>query len=71
VDVVTLPTCSFPQAYLLVEVIPEGTTIRFVPIVGHDRMLRGYHDWRSDSVTARELTAMASVRLADFRLVDG
>jgi len=63
-------TCSFPQAYLLLESGPDGTTIRLVPIVGHDGMLRGYQERRTDTLTARELTAMASVRLANFPLID-
>lgn len=71
VEVMAPTTCSFPQAYLLVEVGPEGTTAWFVPVVDHEGMLRGYHDRRDDSVTARELTAMASVRLANFPLIDG
>lgn len=71
VEVLAPTTCSFPQAYLLVEVGPDGTTVWFVPVVDHEGMLRGYHERRADSVTARELTAMASVRLANFPLVDG
>jgi hypothetical protein len=54
-----------------VEVGPDGTRVRFVPIVDHEGMLRGYHERRADSVTARELTAMASVRLANFPLIGG
>jgi hypothetical protein len=32
-------------------------------------MLRGYQERRTDTLTARELTAMASVRLANFPLI--
>lgn len=71
VEVMAPTTCSFPQAYLLVEAGPGGTTVRFVPVVDHAGMRRGYHERRGGSVTARELTAMASVRLANFPLVDG
>ncbi|MFB6362298.1 MAG: metallophosphoesterase [Halobacteriales archaeon] len=69
-EVMAPTTCSYPHAYLLLESGPEGTTIRLVPIVDHDGMLRGYHERRTDTLTARELTAMASVRLANFPLVD-
>lgn len=69
-EVLAPATCTFPQAYLLVEIGPDGATAWFVPIVDHEGMRRGYHERRVDSVTARELTAMASVRLANVPLVD-
>lgn len=63
-------TCSFPQAYLLVDVGPEGTTVQMVPIVDRAE-LRDAHNVRSNhSEEARALVAMASVRLAQFPLVD-
>lgn len=63
-------TCSFPQAYLLVEVGPAGTTVRYVPIADTQGMQLGFRERRNDSVTARGLTGMAAVRLAQFPLVD-
>ncbi|WP_436925605.1 metallophosphoesterase family protein [Halosimplex amylolyticum] len=68
---VTVPTtCSFPQSYLLLDVTPEGTTVRLVP-VADDTGLESAHARRvGDSPTARGLTSVAAARLARFPLVD-
>ncbi|WP_415379252.1 metallophosphoesterase family protein [Halosimplex sp. TS25] len=68
---VTVPTtCSFPQAYLLVDVTPDGTTVRLIP-VADDTGLESAHARRvDDSPTARGLTSVAAARLAAFPLVD-
>ncbi|UIO98872.1 metallophosphoesterase [Halobaculum sp. CBA1158] len=63
-------TCSFPQGYCLVDVGPEGTEVRFVPVADFDGMVVGHRERSSDSVTARGLTAMAAARLAQFPLVE-
>lgn len=62
-------TCSFPQAYLLLDVGPEGTTVRQVPCVNQAGLRDGFTERLHDSVTSRGLTAMAAVRCADFPLV--
>ncbi|MFC7070284.1 metallophosphoesterase family protein [Halobaculum lipolyticum] len=63
-------TCSFPQGYCLIEVGPEGTEVRFVPVADFDGTVVGRRERAADSVTARGLTAMAAVRLAQFPLVE-
>ncbi|MFB6127480.1 MAG: metallophosphoesterase [Halolamina sp.] len=63
-------TCSFPQGYLLVDVGPEGTEVRFVPVADHAGLRKGFSERAGDSVTARGLTAMAATRLAQFPLVE-
>ncbi|WP_284013801.1 metallophosphoesterase family protein [Halobaculum litoreum] len=63
-------TCSFPQGYCLVDVGPEGTEVRFVPVADFDGMVVGHRERSTDSVTARGLTAMAAARLAQFPLVE-
>lgn len=63
-------TCSFPQGYCLIDVGPEGTEVRFVPVADFDGMVAGHRERSSDSVTARGLTGMAAVRLAQFPLVE-
>jgi len=63
-------TCSFPQGYCLVDVGPEGTEVRFVPVADFDEMVVGHRERSTDSVTARGLTAMAAARLAQFPLVE-
>lgn len=62
-------TCSFPQAYLLVDIGPEGTTVRQVPCVDQAGLRTGFSERLHDSITSRGLTAMAAIRCADFPLV--
>jgi len=69
-EVMAPTTCSFPQSYLLVEVGPEGTTVRLVPVADDTGMEYGHRARSTDSVTARGLTAIAAARLARFPLVD-
>lgn len=69
-EIMVPTTCSFPQAYLRCEVGPDGTEVRFVPIAAHEGLRDAYHRRATDSVTAQELTAMASIRLAQFPLVE-
>ncbi|PSQ11413.1 metallophosphoesterase [Halobacteriales archaeon QS_5_70_15] len=69
-EVMVPTTCSFPQAYLLVEVGPRGTEIRMVPVADHGGIRYGHAARWADSVTARGLTSMAAVRCAQFPLVD-
>ena len=63
-------TCSFPQGYCLVDVGPEGTEVRFVPVADFEGTVAGYRERATDSVTARGLTAMAATRLAQFPLIE-
>lgn len=69
-EIMAPTTCSFPQAYLLVDVGPEGTTVRMVPIADHEGLMLGHRERHADSPTARGLTNMAAIRLAQFPLVD-
>lgn len=69
-EVMAPTTCSFPQAYLLVDVDESGTVIRQVPCTDHPGLRTGFNERLNDTVTARGLTAMAAVRCADFPLVD-
>lgn len=69
-EVMAPTTCSFPQAYLLLEVGPEGTTVRQVPCTDQSGLRYSFSERSADSVTSRGLTAMAAVRCADFPLVD-
>jgi len=63
-------TCSFPRAYLLVTVDPEGTTVEFVPVADHEGLREAHRIRSTDSATARGLTAMAATRRAAFPLVE-
>lgn len=63
-------TCSFPQAYLLLEIDDDGTTVLFVPVADTDGLEYAHNARSTDSVTARGLTAIAAARIASFPLVD-
>lgn len=63
-------TCSFPQAYLLVDVGRHGTIVRMIPVADTAGLRAAHHRRASDSDAARALTAMAAIRLAQFPLVD-
>ncbi len=69
-EIMAPTTCSFPQSYLLVDVGPNGTEIKLVPVSDFDGTVRGYRERSSDSVTGRGLTAMAAIRLAQFPLIE-
>lgn len=62
-------TCSFPQAYLLCDVTPTGTTIRHVPITDEPGLEQAHHKRVRDSSTSAGLTAIAAARVASFPLV--
>lgn len=63
-------TCSFPQAYVLLDVDETGTTVRMVPVADNDGIREGYLSRTASSLTAESLTAIAAIRLAQFPLVD-
>jgi 3',5'-cyclic AMP phosphodiesterase CpdA len=69
-EVMTPATCSFPQAYLLVDVGPGGTEVRFVPAVDREELRAGYHDMITDSAVSRALAGLAATNLAQFPLYE-
>jgi len=69
-EIATPTTCSFPQAYLLCEVTPEGTEIRFVPVADETGLENAHAERIGDSVTSRGLTSIAAARVARFPLLD-
>ncbi len=69
-EIMAPTTCSFPQAYLIVEVGPDGTEIRHVPVADYTDTVAGYRERGTDSVTPRGLTGMAATRLAQFPLIE-
>lgn len=63
-------TSTFPPAYLVLEIGPSGTVVRYVPL-GDVGEMRTAYDRRSGlKPKAEALTAMASARTASFPLVD-
>lgn len=69
-EISTPTTCSFPQAYLLCDVTPTGTTIRQIPITDETGLEQAHHNRVRDSSTSAGLTAIAAARVASFPLVD-
>lgn len=69
-EVMSPATCSFPQAYLLLDVGPTGTVVRFVPAVDRAALEDALHGMVTDSPTSRGLAGMAATRLAEFPLFD-
>ena len=69
-EIMAPTTCSFPQAYLLLEIGPDGTEVRMVPVADYEGTAVGYRERGTDSVTARGLTGMAATRLAQFPLIE-
>ncbi|GAA0671395.1 metallophosphoesterase family protein [Natronoarchaeum mannanilyticum] len=69
-EVIAPALCSYPRAYLLVEVGPEGTTIHFVPVetptAAVDVRLHG----AGGNQVGRKVTEWAERRLAAAPLVD-
>lgn len=61
---------SFPQAYVLVEVGPEGTTVRMVPVADHEGVEEAYDLARDHSDRSADICAMVESQLADLPLVD-
>lgn len=63
-------TCTFPQAYLVVDVTEAGTAVRYVSVATVEESRTAYEGRRTLKPKAAALTAMASTRLASFPLVD-
>jgi len=68
-EIVAPATCSFPQAYLLVDVDSEGTTVWLVPLADRDGIREAYTYARKGGATDRGILEMALTRLERFPLV--
>jgi 3',5'-cyclic AMP phosphodiesterase CpdA len=68
---VTVPaTCSYPQGYVLLDVGPDGTTARYVPVSGLAGMTEAHGERRTGGQTAEGLAAFSAVQLASTPLLD-
>jgi len=61
---------SFPQAALLLEVGPDGTTVRYVPTAGPDAVEEAYLHAKADSERSGAVADLAAVQLSALPLVD-
>jgi DNA repair exonuclease SbcCD nuclease subunit len=69
-EVTTPATGSFPQAYLLFELGPSGTTVRYVPVTDTEGNTEAHHLRRTSGPRGKGYAAFASVRLATMPLLD-
>lgn len=68
-EVVAPATCSFPQAYLLVDVDADGTTVWLAPLADRDGIREAYMYARKGGATDQGILSMALARLRRFPLV--
>lgn len=69
-EVLVPTTCTFPQAYLLVNVDEAGTTVRYVPTARVSESEQAHVRRRNLKPKAAALTVLASARLSSFPLRD-
>lgn len=68
---VTAPsTCTFPQAYLLVDVDSRGTTVRYVPIASPAESIDAYSARIGGTDIDRGQAALGAIRTTQFPLVE-
>ena len=68
-EIVAPATCSFPQAYLLVDIDSGGTTVWLVPLADRDGVREAYTHARKGGATDQGILEMALARLERFPLV--
>ncbi|MFD1642764.1 metallophosphoesterase family protein [Halohasta litorea] len=68
---ITAPsTCTFPQAYLLVDIDSRGTTVRYVPVASERESLAAYRARLDGTDVDRGQAALGAIRTAQFPLVE-
>ncbi|WP_327052398.1 metallophosphoesterase family protein [Halomicrococcus gelatinilyticus] len=69
-QVVAPALSSFPQAALLLEVGPDGTTVRYVPVGGQAAVEEAYMHAQADSERSGMVADLVHARLSTLPLVD-
>ena len=69
-ELVAPPLCSFPQGYLLLDVGPSGTAVRFVPVGDQPALEEAFVAAADDGPTANGRASLAAIRIAGAPLVD-
>ena len=68
---ITAPaTCTFPQAYLLVDIDSRGTTVRYVPIATPTEAIESYRARNTGTEIDRGQAVLGSIRTAQFPLIE-
>jgi len=67
-EVTSPATCTFPQAYLLLDIDSRGTTVRYVPIASERESLDAYHARLGGTDVDRGQAALGAIRTAQFPL---
>ena len=71
VSEVTAPSiCTFPQAYLVVDIDSRGTTVRYVPTASPSESMAAYRARLDGSDIDRAQAAVGATRTAQFPLVE-
>jgi len=68
-ELIAPATCSFPQAYVLVQVGPEGTTIELVPLADRADLEEAYVHARDGAAHGQSVAARADSQLLDALLL--
>jgi len=69
-EVTSPATCTFPQAYLLLDIDSRGTTVRYVPIAAERESMAAYRARLGGTDVDRGQAALGAVRTAQFPLVE-
>lgn len=71
IDLAAPAVCSFPQAYLILDIDQRGTTVRFVPIADLDTATEAHAGAEfSSKMEFRGMVAIGAIRLSQFPLVE-
>lgn len=69
-EITSPATCTYPQAYLLVDVDSRGTTVRYIPIASAAESAAAYNARLAGTDIDRGQAALGAIRTAQFPLVE-
>jgi len=69
-EVTAPPACSYPQAHLLLEVDPDGTSVRLVPHADEEEQREAYDAFSSASNLRRRFAGIAAGKLRGAPLLE-
>jgi hypothetical protein len=69
-EITSPATCTFPQAYLLVDIDSRGTTVRYISIASAEQSAAAYNARFAGTDIDRGQAALGAIRTAQFPLVE-
>jgi len=69
-EITSPATCTFPQAYLLVDIDSRGTTVRYIPIASAEQSAAAYNARLAGTDIDCGQAALGAIRTAQFPLVE-